>query len=161
MPFPPCRKKIRLSSYAYRQGHGFFLTLGTYDRYPWFQSHPDVVEAGTGQLRHMAEERQSLVYAWCFMPDHVHLLIQDVNVLDFVRLFKGRLATKASALQPHKRLWQRSFHDRALRKEEKLEDVARYIWENPVRAGMVHTAQEYLWSGSHVWSDWRDFYGRG
>ncbi len=30
-------------------------------------------------------------------------------------------------------------------------DVARYVLENPVRAGLVQTAAEYPYSGSLVW----------
>jgi len=91
----------------------------------------------------------------------VHLLLQDSNVVDFVRLFKGRLTPKGNLAQPRKKMWQRSFHDHGLRKEEALEDVARYIWENPVRKGLVDDAPAYILSGSQVWPNWRDMFGRG
>jgi hypothetical protein len=53
-------------------------------------------------------------------------------------------------------LWQRSFYDRALRNEESLESVARYIFFNPVEAGLVEQWADYRWSGSVVWPDWRE-----
>jgi REP element-mobilizing transposase RayT len=95
------------------------------------------------------------------MPDHIHLLLQDKDIVDFVRLFKGRMTPKAFAIEPGRRLWQRGFYDHALRKEESLEVVALYIWENPVRTGMVDDPAKYAWSGSEVWPDWRELYGRG
>jgi putative transposase len=90
----------------------------------------------------------------------MHLLLQDKNIVDFVRVFKGRMTPRARFLETGRKLWQRSFHDHGLRKEENIENIARYIWENPVRKGMVDHAPKYLWSGSEVWSNWRDFFGR-
>ena len=157
----PVRKKIRLSPSAYRQGHGFSVTIGTHRRYPWFSLHPGLADSGVQLLRHMGASRGTEVYAWCFMPDHLHLLLQDKDVVDFVRLFKGRMTPKAFAQEPGRRLWQRSFYDHALREEESLRDLALYIFENPVRAGIVENPTKYAWSGSEVWPDWRDFCGRG
>jgi len=34
-------------------------------------------------------------------------------------------------------IWQAGFHDRALRREEDLPSVARYVVANPLRAGLV------------------------
>jgi hypothetical protein len=44
-------------------------------------------------------------------------------------------------------LWQRSFYDRVLRVQGDLEDVARYIWGNPVRAGIVDDWDKFPFSG--------------
>lgn len=73
----------------------------------------------------------------------------------FCSLLKGKLTPLARRLEPDRALWQRSFYDHALRREETLSDVARYIWHNPVRAGLVMRARDYPWSGSLVWSDWK------
>jgi len=159
-PFP-VRKKIRLPHPVYQQGHAFFITTRTYKRYPWFRIHPDLATSGVELLRQTGAERGTRLYAWCVMPDHVHLLLQDDDIVDFVRLFKGRMTPKASAFDPGRRLWQRSFYDHTLRKEESLSNIASYIWENPVRSLLVVTPPMYLWSGSDVWNNWRDFYGRG
>ena len=92
------------------------------------------------------------------MPDHVHLLVQDPDVVDLVRLFKGRSTPSARRHEPGRRLWQRSFHDHGLRREESVETVAKYIFENPMRAGLVENPAEYPWSGSSVWQNWRELY---
>ena len=157
----PVRKKIRLSPSAYRQSHAFFVTIGTYQRYPWFHLHPVLADSGVELLHHLGARRGTMLYAWCFMPDHLHLLVQDKDVVDFIRLFKGQMTPKAFARQPGRRLWQRSFYDHALRKEETLPQLARYILENPVRAAIVENPGEYAWSGSEVWPNWRESYGRG
>ncbi len=68
------------------------------------------------------------LFAWCIMPDHIHFLIQGSRLIEFVRKFKGKMTPFARTIDPSKRLWQRSFFDHALRKEETLLDVACYIW---------------------------------
>jgi hypothetical protein len=50
------------------------------------------------------------------------------------------------------RLWQIGYHDRVLRSNEASIDVARYIVENPVRAGLVATPREYPYLGSEVYT---------
>ncbi|MBU2498458.1 MAG: transposase, partial [Proteobacteria bacterium] len=129
-------------------------------RHPWFGLYPNLAEQAIHLLREMVLARQSKLYAWCIMPDHVHLLLQDESILEFMRLFKGRVTPRASKIDPGRRLWQRSFYDHGLRKEERLEDVATYIWQNPVRAEIVSDPADYFWSGSDVWPQWQEFFGR-
>jgi hypothetical protein len=40
-------------------------------------------------------------------------------------------------------VWQSGFHDRALRQEEELQTIARYIVANPLRAGLVKRVGDY------------------
>ena len=161
MPKSTTRKKIRLSPDAYRHGNAFLLTISTHRRYDWFFLHPDLADSGAQVLRNISQVRQANLYAWCFMPDHVHLLVADRDVLEFVRLFKGRMAPLASSREPGGRLWQRSFYDHAIRRDESVRDVAIYIWGNPVRAGIVESPTGYAGSGSGEWPDWREFFSQG
>jgi putative transposase len=74
------------------------------------------------------------------MPDHVYLLVtaqrEEADLGKFVKHakqvtgFAYRLATDAS-------LWQPGYHERVLRDEEATLTVARYVLENPVRAGLA------------------------
>ena len=106
-------------------------------------------------LLNFAKRRETVLYAWCIMPDHIHLLLQDKDVVELVRLLKGRLTPEARRLEPGRVLWQRGFYDHALREVESLLDVAHYIWQNPVRAGITACASGYPWSGSQVWPNWK------
>ena len=157
----PIRKRIRLPLSVYSQGNAFFITTTTHLKHPWFHLHPKLSQKAIQVIRQLASLRHAAVYSWCIMPDHVHLLLQDQEVVDFVRLFKDKMTPKARKIEPERRLWQRSFFDHALRKEESLTNIACYIWENPVRAGMVDEPEKYPFSGSEVWPDWRSVYGRG
>jgi putative transposase len=154
----PLRKKIRLQPEVYHQGHAFFITISTHQKYPWFSKYPNLCKSSIQLMRDLAQQLTIKMYAWCIMPDHIHYLIQGVNIIKFIRLFKGKMTPKARALKPERKLWQRSFFDHALRSDESLYSVACYIWENPVRAAIVQEPDDYLWSGSIVWANWRSFY---
>jgi hypothetical protein len=77
------------------------------------------------------------------MPDHLHLLVagdQDAPPVRFVQHFKQATG------HCHPGLWQRSYYDHILWHEETIEDVARYVWGNPVRAGIVEDLLSYPYS---------------
>ncbi|MCH8026221.1 MAG: transposase [Chloroflexi bacterium] len=148
-------KNIRLDAEVYEQGACFSLTLATAGRKKVFHDER-AVELCLEELNAAATGYSASVYAYCFMPDHLHLLAtvpEGVSLLDFVRHFKQLTCYRFRSL-PHcrdKTLWQRRFYDHALRKEEDINVVATYIWGNPVRAGLVSDLREYPYWGSLVW----------
>ena len=154
----PKRKSIRLSPRAYDTRNIFTVTINTHHRHRWFQLYPSLSNTLVAHLGQLVQSRKTSLPAWCLMPDHLHLLIQDDALIDFVREFKGKSVPLARKIEPTRRLWQKSFYDHALRKEEDVNSAARYIWENPVRVGLVSTAVGYPFSGSFVWPDWGKFY---
>ena len=88
--------------------------------------------------------------AFVVMPDHVHWLMRllgTVSLGELVRRFKAKVS-----LALGKSVWQRGFHDHALRRDEDLVAVARYVVANPVRAGLVRHIGDYPhWNA--VWLD--------
>ena len=119
----PIRKKIRLPIPAYDKGHAFFITISTYQKFPWFQKHTALCKSSIELMRELAFDYGNPVYAWCIMPDHIHLLIQGKNIIGFIQLLKGKMTPVARSIEPGRRLWQRSFYDHALRKEESLAEL--------------------------------------
>jgi len=84
--------------------------------------------------------------AFVVMPDHVHWLfvLGDEVLADVMRRFKSCSARLANAyLMRDGRFWQAGFYDRALRDEDDLRAVARYIVANPLRAGLVTCLGDY------------------
>jgi REP element-mobilizing transposase RayT len=90
------------------------------------------------------------------MPDHFHWLMQllpGAELSGVVQSVKGRTASRInrSARAQGSKLWQPGFHDHAVRREEDLGALARYIVENPLRAGLVQNVADYaLWDS--VWA---------
>lgn len=154
----PVRRKIRLPGLAYQAGHCFFATIGTHKRHQWFARHRGLADEFVSILNTTAAARHTQLFAWCVMPDHVHLLVIDPDLVDLIRLLKGRLTPVARQFESQRRLWQRSFHDHGLRRDESVERVAQYILENPVRSNLARAPPEYRWSGSNVWPSWHSLY---
>ena len=80
------------------------------------------------------------------MPDHLHWLIElHHNTLSSVmQRTKSRSARAINAQQNSgAQLWQKGYHDRALRYDEDHKKTARYIVANPLRAGLVKRLGDY------------------
>jgi len=94
------------------------------------------------------------VYAYCFMPDHVHLVAAargEVDLVGVVQRFKS-VSTRLYWQHGGKgKLWQRGFYDHVVRNEENLRQLARYVLANPVRAGMVEDFRDYVGCGSYMY----------
>jgi len=71
------------------------------------------------------------------------------DLKELVRLFKSRSSYFYKRLNGAP-LWQGSYYDRILRKDEDSLKVAEYIINNPVRRGLVSDALQYPYSGSFV-----------
>lgn len=86
------------------------------------------------------------VLAYCVMPDHCHLLLQgqsdESQLLPLIKRLKQKTSYAARNLVAGA-LWQQSFHDRVLRRTEDLMVTARYVLENPVKAGLVDQATKW------------------
>jgi putative transposase len=147
-------KPEHLGAFDYLGLHQYFLTFCTYQRHRRF-AEPDHVAVARTQIERAADEQQFAVIAYCYMPDHLHLLIEglsdDSDCLEFIsrgKQFSG-FHYKARFGQ---RLWQRYGFEHTLRSEESILSVARYILENPVRAGLVERVTDYGYLGSSVYS---------
>ncbi|WEL56141.1 transposase [Pseudomonas kermanshahensis] len=126
-------------------GRLYLLTTTTRNRQPLFK---DLRFARTviQQLRISEECKACRSLAWVLMPDHLHWLIElgQSSLGELMCGFKSRSTCELYKVGAEKRhVWQTSFHDRALRREEDVKAVARYIIANPIRAGLVQRAGQY------------------
>ncbi len=146
------RKRNRLAQETYRGQLGYSLTLSCHQRTPWFRNARLVAKC-LEFLRWAADKHGVDVYVFCFMPDHLHLLVRggdSTRLSDFVHDFKQRSGYLVKQVAGRD-LWQRSFYDHVLRRDEDLLAAARYTAANPVRAGLVAQPSDYLHLGSFVW----------
>ena len=104
-------------------------------------------------LREQAGKTEVPIYAYCIMPDHVHLVLDpstSCDIVTFVGRFKNLAQRAAWREGVRGTFWQTSFWDHFLRREEQLQVVVDYVLNNPVRAGLVEQWQDYPFSGSLV-----------
>jgi len=145
------RSSPRLRAFDYKGPYAYFITCCTDQKKPYFKDK-DIVGIMVDVLKEASQRFNFRVYAYCFMPDHLHLLLtggETSSLGDFMRFFKQKTSFlfKRSYDTP---LWQRSCYDHVLRKDEALKDIALYIFQNPVRRKLVEDYQDYPFSGSFV-----------
>ena len=139
-----------LASFDYRGKYLYSLTFTTFERERRFLNR-DAVELVLLQILRSARRHNVCVVAYCFMPDHLHLLVEGLDhrcdCLEFVKAAK-QYSGYYFARQNGSRLWQRYSFERVLRCENERARAIRYIIGNPVRAGLVSHPAEYEFIGS-------------
>jgi putative transposase len=96
------------------------------------------------------------LFAWCIMPNHVHVLIKPeaplAQVVQSWKAFSGRWALAHNAeLElgvPGRGFWMREYWDRYIRNEEHLRQTIDYIHLNPVKAGLCDCPTVWPWSSA-------------
>lgn len=136
------------------QRHLYLVTTVTHQRQQVF----DDIGAGRIVIREMmrsAKFGDTDTLAFVLMPDHLHWMFYLASnrtlssVVGAVKRHSSRRINEMYSM-PGMPVWQRGFHDHALRSDEDVLRVARYIVANPLRAGLVSRVGEYaLWDA--VW----------
>lgn len=143
MPYNDLRKG-RVS----QAGTVYHITAVTRERTPYFGA----LDNGRKVVRELIVlQDRGIAETLCYvlMPDHLHwlMVLHEGTLADVVRLLKGRSARAIG--QP---IWQANYYDHAVRQEEDLQKMARYIIANPLRANLVSQIGNYsLWDA--VWID--------
>jgi REP element-mobilizing transposase RayT len=78
------------------------------------------------------------------------LLTPEVSVSRLMGSLKGATAKRANVLLnlTGKPFWQDESYDRLVRDADEFRRVQRYIENNPVKAGLAATPEEYPWSSA-------------
>lgn len=143
-------KRPRLPRFSYRGLFAYSITLAAHNRNQYFREG-EIVELLRPILEDCCRDLGFTLHGYCFMPDHLHLLVQGLSeqsdLRQFLTRFKQVSGYRFKALYG-KRLWQPSYYDHVLRKGEEIQTVVRYILFNPVRAGLVDDFRKYPYSGS-------------
>ena len=121
-------------------GGTYFFTVVTHERQTWLDQPWALTTLGD-VMRRVREQRPFENLAMVLMPDHLHWLMQLGEGIDLSRCMGS--VKSITARQLGIPFWQKGFHDHAVRKEEDLPAVARYVVSNPVRAGLVKRVGEY------------------
>jgi putative transposase len=124
----------------------YFVTSVTYQRRRLFQ-----VEANARlffeTLQHYRSKGHYRLHAFVVMPDHVHFLITPVGITveRAVGLGKGGFSHRLASKFP---VWQKGFAERRMRDVQEFVERKEYIHQNPVRAHMVASAEDYPFSSA-------------
>jgi putative transposase len=98
-------------------------------------------------LRLLVAERNFHLHDFVIMPDHVHLLMEvesGMTIEKAMQLIKGRFSHRLSHEFDGKvEVWQRGFTEVQVMNKQSFEAHRAYIADNPVRAGLISSAEEY------------------
>ncbi|MGL6072498.1 REP-associated tyrosine transposase [Craterilacuibacter sp.] len=140
----PHAHALRSGRYSVR-GQVYHVTCVTDQRRPVFS---DFAAARLIILTLKAAEQRfgAHTLAFVLMPDHLHWLFElnSASLSELIRWVKGSSSPAINRMQgSSSTLWQAGFHDHALRRDEDLARLARYIVANPLRAGLVQHIGDY------------------
>ena len=157
-------------------GQIYLVTTVTLDRRPFFADF-QFGRILVNTMRQYAETGDVESLAFVIMPDHLHWLFALTGQSSLSKLIGQVKGMAAHQINQHYvgahsgaievpfaaeaaptirlgRIWQKGFYDRALRREEDIRSIARYIVMNPVRAEIVSRIWDYpLWDA--VWVEER------
>ncbi len=122
------------------KGQIYLLTTVTHERNPVFAEFA-LARTCISAMRYQQEQGRVKSLAFVVMPDHLHWLVelQNDSLAAVMKSVKGFVARELG----NRKFWQAGFHDHALRRDEDVKRVARYLVANPVRAGLVDSVWQY------------------
>ena len=133
----------------------YHVIASTSDRKPEFLDFGTARQV-TRSLASSDNDGITTTLAFVVMPDHLHWLMQ-LHASKCLPVCIGRMKSlSAKLIHSHSEssgsIWQRGYFDRAIRREEDLVAISRYIVANPIRAGLVGSIGQYPhWDA--VWMD--------
>jgi len=133
-------------------------------------------------LQYCQQKKEMEIFAWCIMTNHVHLVFRSAGekkpgllIGDFKR-FTSKEIVKAIIVNPQEsrkelllarfsnaasnlsnvndyQFWQHDNHPIELWSNKVIDEKIDYVHQNPVKAGLVFRAQDYLYSSAADYAD--------
>jgi len=101
-------------------------------------------------MKNLSKEQEIEIIAYCIMNNHAHILIKTENLRELSK-YMQRLNTSYGKYynQKYNRVgyvFRDRYQSEGIYSEEHLYNCIKYIYENPVKAGICNKAEEYLYS---------------
>ena len=113
---------------------------------------PLIADLVANALRHFDGTRYTL-HTWCVMPNHVHAVVRPLgaHALDAIlHSWKSFTATAANRKlgRVGRRFWQHESYDHWIRDDADFAHCVRYTEENPVKARLCGSVEDWPWSSA-------------
>jgi putative transposase len=90
------------------------------------------------------------IFAYCLMPNHFHMVTMPSKGEDLSRFMQWLMTSHVRRYHQHYgtsgHIWQGRFKSFIIQKDNHLITVLRYVEGNPLRAELVISAKDWLWS---------------
>ena len=129
----------------------YFITAATFQKQSLFQSDR-MADLFVQVLLSYRSRHKYLLHEFVLMPDHFHLLLTPTLTLErALQLIKGGFSFRAKReLGFGGEIWEKSYHDRRVRDWQEYCAFRQYIQLNPVKKGLVESAEQYSYSSARA-----------
>jgi len=90
------------------------------------------------------------VFAYCLMPNHFHMVLMPDKAEHLSKMMQWVMTSHVRRYHRHYgtsgHIWQGRYKSFLIQKDSHLLAVLRYVESNPLRAGLVNSAKDWLWS---------------
>ena len=144
---------------VFENGYSYFITIVTYHRKP-------ILIENIGLLREsFAYSKQRFDYRIdeiVILPDHLHMIITPKNAVEYPKIIASIKAyfsrymkvdtyetlrqSKCRYEKRYKPVWQRCYYEHTIRNESDWQEKVMYMWNNPVKHGLVDDILSWKYS---------------
>jgi len=133
-----------------RPAGSYFITIDCWAGRQLFKG--EIAEILTDQLLRCRQKGYFLLHEFCLLPNHVHILLTPAGgtaLEKAVQMIKGGASYRIGKVRRVHTLWQDGYHDWRCRAEKDFQSYAKYIRENPVKAGLVTKPEDWPYSSAN------------
>ncbi len=157
----------------------YFITFATVGWIDVF-TRKDYKDIVVNSLQFCQEEKGLIIYSWCIMSNHVHLIVRSSvgdlsGTIRDLKSFTSKQILKSISAHPKEsrrewmlelfkkygaknsnnktfQFWQQDNHPKELITNHFKDQKCDYIHQNPVKAGIVANAEDYLYSSARSYA---------
>jgi putative transposase len=157
----------------------FIVSAACYEHAPIIGRDPDRMDQMAERLLEMGRALCDVLFAWCVLPNHYHLVVQTVSIERLLRAvgqLHGRTSYQWNGQEGcrGRQVWF-SAVEREMRSDRHLWASINYVHHNPVKHGYVARWHDWPWSSARAFLEevgeeqaklvWREYpirdYGKG
>lgn len=114
----------------------------------WILGTPEERDCFYELLCRKAEKHKLNLYHYCIMSNHFHLAVEVLDIAVLSSFVSGICSQYSKTWHRQRKngngtIWQGRYKCIIVQKELYLNQLGRYIEQNPLRAGMVEAAEDY------------------
>ena len=124
-----------------------FITFSCYGREPKLGT-PAARDTFERSLENVRLKYGLYVTGYVVMPEHVHLLLTEPETIPLATAIQSlkQSVSRSLGLRASEPFWLERYYDFNVRSERKRIEKLRYMHRNPVKRGLVTTAEDWPWS---------------
>jgi putative transposase len=107
-------------------------------------------EAFIGVMEEAKARYSVKIFAYCLMPNHFHMVLMPAKAEHLSKMMQWIMTSHVRRYHRHYgtsgHIWQGRYRSFLIQKDSHLLMVLRYVESNPLRAGLVNSAMDWLWS---------------